>query len=120
MDGIYRTRDLCVRYLTLGIADTGTEKITVWDRTQDFTRLGVTTPKYVILGANRTSGKISTKINYDTTIEEDEYFNVVVSKVTPQVGGRCSSASLADPGVVLTRDTGRVTIFDDDISLPEN
>ena len=105
---------LCVWYSTVGVTATGADRITAWDGTQDFTRLGITKPKYVILGANRTSGKISTKINYDTTIEEDEYFNIVVSKVTPQVGGRCTSTSLADPGVVLTRDTGRVTIFDDD------
>jgi hypothetical protein len=105
---------LCVWYSTIGVTAAGSDRITTWDGTQDFTRLGVTTPKYVILGTNRTAGKISTKINYDTTPEEDEYFNIVVSKVTAQVGGRCTSTSLADPGVVLTRDTGRVTIFDDD------
>jgi len=105
---------LCVWYSTVGVTATGADRITAWDGTQDFTRLGISTPKYVILGTNRTSGKISTKINYDTTIEEDEYFNIVISKVTAQVGGRCVSTSSADPGVVVTRDTGRVTIFDDD------
>jgi len=111
---------LCVWYSTVGVPATGVDKIAAHDGVQDFTNLGISKPKFVILGATRTSGKISTKVNYDSVIEEDEYFNVVVSKVAAQVSGKRLASSAQDSRVVLVRDTGRVTIFDDDTPVPQN
>jgi len=111
---------LCIWYETREDSSaSGVDKIYLWDGSQDFTRLGVSKPKFVILPSGRTSGKISTKINYDTTPEAEEHYDVVVTKITTQVGGQCVASSTADPRVVILRSTSRVTIFDDDTPVPQ-
>ena len=111
---------LCIWYETREDSSaSGVDKIYLWDGSQDFTRLGVSKPKFVILPSGRTSGKISTKINYDTTPEAEEHYNVVVTKITTQVGGQCVASQTADPRVVILRSTSRVTIFDDDTPVPQ-
>ena len=69
---------LCIWYETREDSSaSGVDKIYLWDGSQDFTRLGVSKPKFVILPSGRTSGKISTKINYDTTPEAEEQMDVL-------------------------------------------
>ena len=78
--------------------------------------MGVTKKKFAIIAANKTLSKLSVKLNYDTLIEEDETFQIIVDKVTTQTAGRCvwDSNASTDSRIKITRSTGTVTILDDD------
>ncbi|MSX32901.1 MAG: hypothetical protein F2736_05695 [Actinobacteria bacterium] len=110
---------LCVWYTTENDGATGADKFIAFDGTQDYLKLGVTKPKFSLLGASKTAGKISVKVNYDAVVESDEQFMVMIAKVTAQESGKCVSTSTADPRVNLARSNGFVTIFDDDTPVPQ-
>ena len=109
---------LCLWYTTENDGATGADKFTAFDGTQDYLKLGVVKPKFSLLGASKTAGKISTKVNYDAVVESDEQFMVIITKVTARVQGKCVSSSQADPRFRVERGNGFVTILDDDTSLP--
>ncbi|AKL72578.1 Regulator of chromosome condensation (RCC1) repeat [Actinobacteria bacterium IMCC26256] len=110
---------LCVWYTTENDGATGADKFTAFDGTQDYLKLGVTKPKFSLLGASKTAGKISMKVNYDAVAESDEVFMVKITKVTAQESGKCVSTSTADPRVNLARANGFVQILDDDTPVPQ-
>ena len=110
---------LCVWYETENDGASGADKFTAFDGTQDYLKLGVTKPRFSLLAASKTAGKISMKVNYDAVVESDEVFMVKITKVTAQENLRCVSTSTADQRVNLARSNGFVQILDDDTPVPQ-
>ena len=107
---------VCVWWRTNDVNATGLDKPTLFDGTQDYMRMGVSKKKFAIIAANKTLAKLSVKVNFDTAIEADETFQIVIDKVTTQTGGKCvwDANAATDSRIKITRSTGTVTILDDD------
>ena len=71
---------------------------------------------FSIIATNKTLTKLSVKVNFDTAIEADETFQIVIDKVTTQTGGKCvwDANAVTDSRIKVTRAAGTVTILDDD------
>ena len=107
---------VCVWWRTADVTATGVDKLINFDGTQDYMRMGVSKKKFAIIAANKTIAKLSVKVNYDTAIEADETFQIIIDKVTTQTGGKCvwDANAATDSRIKITRSTGTVTILDDD------
>ncbi|MEI8336594.1 MAG: hypothetical protein WCG37_06980, partial [Actinomycetes bacterium] len=107
---------VCVWWRTNDVTATGVDKPTLFDGTQDYMQMGVTKKKFAIIAANQTLAKLSVKVNYDTLVEADETFQIIVDKVTTQTGGKCvwDANASTDSRIKITRSTGTVRILDDD------
>ena len=101
---------------TEDVTATGVDKPTIFNGLQDYMRTGISKKKFSIIATNKTLAKLSVKVNYDTLIEEDETFQIIIDKVTMQTAGRCvwDANATTDSRIKITRSTGTVTIFDDD------
>jgi len=107
---------VCVWWRTANVTATGVDKLILFDGSEDYMRMGVSKPKFAIIAANKTIAKLSVKVNYDTAIEADETFQIVIDKVTTQTGGKCvwDANAVTDSRIKITRTAGTVTILDDD------
>jgi len=111
---------LCVWWNTVNESAVGAVLPTIRDGSQDFTDLGNARPKLAFVGAGRTTGKLSIRVQYDTVVESDEAFTVAVQKVTVPVDGRCAPWSSHEPSVALARPAATVSILDDDVAIPRS
>ncbi|MBJ7381775.1 MAG: NHL repeat-containing protein, partial [Acidimicrobiia bacterium] len=107
---------VCVWWRTANVTATGVDKLILFDGSEDYMRMGVSKPKFAIIAANKTIAKLSVKVNYDTAIEADETFQIIIDKVTTQTAGRCvwDANASTDSRIKVTRAAGTVTILDDD------
>lgn len=105
---------MCVWWRTNDVTALGVDRPTLVDGTQDYMRMGVSKQRFALMAANRVVTKVAVRVNYDTIIEEDEAFQIVIDKVTAQVGGKCVATAVADDRVKVSRSIGTVTILNDD------
>ena len=105
---------ICVWYSTFNGTATGVSKFTSFNGSQDYLAVAASPPVFKKIAAGSLSVTIVTTVNYDTVVEANETYSIVISKVTRAVSGVCTYSSASDSRLTVADGTGTVTITNDD------